>query len=72
MDFENLTEEQKAKARECKTAEELIELAKEEGVKLTEDQLEAVSGGFLFWGDSEETDTCPNDIVPKYDPSEGF
>ncbi len=32
MDFEGLTAEQKEKAIACKTPEELIELAKNEGV----------------------------------------
>ena len=45
MNFENLTPEQREKARACKTADELIELAKSEGAELTDDQLEAVSGG---------------------------
>ena len=50
MDFEDLTEEQKAKARACKTPEELVQLAMDEDVDLTEDQLEEVSGG--AWNDS--------------------
>ena len=45
MNFEDLTEEQKAKARECKTPEELMQLAMEEDLDLTEEQLEKVSGG---------------------------
>ena len=43
--FEGLTKEQIEKAKNCKTNEELLELAKEEGVELTDEQLEAVSGG---------------------------
>ena len=43
--LKGLTEEQIAKARKCKTNEELIALAKEEGFTLTDEQLEAVSGG---------------------------
>ena len=53
MNFDDLTPEQRAKVRACKTPEELLALAKEEGVELSEEQLEAVSGG---WG----TPTCPN------------
>lgn len=45
MNYEDLTEEQREKARACKSFEELVELAKAEGVELTEDQLEAISGG---------------------------
>ena len=40
-----LTKEQIAKVRECKNSDELLALAKEEGIELTDDQLEAVSGG---------------------------
>lgn len=45
MEFNDLTEEQKAKARACKTPEEAIALAQEEGFELTDEQLEAISGG---------------------------
>ena len=54
MDFKDLTEEQKAKARACKTAEELEALAAKESVELSLDELEEVAGGrapdcrFLF------------------------
>ena len=45
MDLNNLSDEVKAKALECKTAEELLALADEEGVELSDDQLQAISGG---------------------------
>ena len=34
------------KAKACKTPEELLEFAKEEGIVLTDAQLESVSGGW--------------------------
>ena len=40
-----LTDEQIAKVKSCKNHEELLMLAKEEGVELTDEQLLAVSGG---------------------------
>ena len=43
--FKGLSEEQLAKVRACKNKDELLELAKEEDVELTEEQLEGVSGG---------------------------
>lgn len=43
--FEGLTKEQIEKAKNCKNNEELLALAKEEGIELTDEQLEAVSGG---------------------------
>ena len=45
MDLNNLADDQKAKARTCKSADELAALAKEQGVELTDDQLEGVTGG---------------------------
>ena len=45
MNFDDLTEEQKEKARACKTTEELIELVRVEGIDLSEDELKALSGG---------------------------
>lgn len=45
MEYNDLSEELKTKAKSCKTPEELMALAKEEGVELSDAQLEAVSGG---------------------------
>lgn len=52
--FNGLTKEQIAKARACKNHESLLELAKEEGVELNEDQLKAIAGGGFCSGDK-----CP-------------
>ena len=43
--FEGLTEEQKEAVRNCKTPEEIMELAANEGLEMNEAQMEAVSGG---------------------------
>ena len=43
--LKGLTEEQIRKLRECKDSKEILELAKAEGIELTDEQLEAVSGG---------------------------
>ena len=43
--LKGLTKEQIAKVKACKNHEELMELAKKEGVSLTEEQLAVVSGG---------------------------
>ena len=37
--LKGLTEEQLAKVKECKTTEEMLALAKEEGIELTDEQL---------------------------------
>ena len=47
ISFDDLTEEQKAKASACKTTEELFELAKSEGIELTDEDLEAIDGGMV-------------------------
>ena len=43
--LKGLSEEQIAKIKACKSQEEILELAKQEGIELTDEQLEAVSGG---------------------------
>lgn len=43
--LKGLSEEQIAKVRACKNSEELLALAKAEGVELTDEQLAAISGG---------------------------
>ena len=45
MNFDELSSELQEKVKACKTPEELLELAKEEGYELSDDELEAVSGG---------------------------
>ncbi len=44
--LKGISEELFNKAKACKSPEEIFALAKEEGIELTEEQLEAVSGGF--------------------------
>lgn len=43
--LKGLTEEQIAKLKACKSNEEVLRIAKEEDIELTDEQLEAVSGG---------------------------
>ena len=43
--LKGLSEEQIAKLKQCRGSEEMLKLAKEEGLELSDDQLEAVSGG---------------------------
>ncbi len=43
--LKGLSEEQIKKVEECKSSEEILALAKAEGMELTDEQLEAVSGG---------------------------
>ena len=63
MNFEDLTPEQKEKARACKNQEEILALVHEEGYELSADELEAVSGG-VSWdciSDCPEHTPCPQD-----------
>ena len=64
MDFNNLTPEQMSKARNAKSPEELMALAKEEGIELSDEQLDAVAGG-EDWvcSDCNYTNTCPADRI---------
>ena len=55
--LKGLTEEQIAKVKACKNQEELLKLAKEEGIELSDEQLEAVSGGFCSMHSALQ---CPN------------
>ena len=50
-----LSSEQIEKARGCHNSKELLELAKQEGIELNDEQLEAISGGACF----QEDLTCP-------------
>ena len=56
MNYEDLAPELIEKAKACTTAEELAALAAEEGIELTEEQLDALSGGKLIDWD------CPFDF----------
>ena len=53
--LKDLTREQISKAKACQNGDELLRLAREEGVELSSEQLEAVNGGFC----SETTEPCP-------------
>ena len=45
MEFKDLTPEQQAKARACKTPEEMLELAKAAGYELSDAELDGIAGG---------------------------
>ena len=49
MDYDDLTPEQRERVKACKSAEELVALAKEYGVELTDEQAASVSGGDNEW-----------------------
>ena len=59
--YNKLTDEQKKRFRDCKTQEDFLRVVQEEGIELTDDQLEAISGGSALsdWADQLE-DTDPS------------
>ena len=61
MEFNDLTEEQKKLALECKTPEELLDVAKKLQYKLSDEELDAISGG-AKWMD-KITDGCERELV---------
>ena len=52
MEFNELSDDLKAKAIACKTPEEMLALAQEEGYELSEEELDGIAGGG-FWGCSD-------------------
>ena len=53
--LKGLSEEQVAKVKACKNSDELLALAKQEGVELTSEQIEDVTGGGCL-----SSSKCPN------------
>ena len=64
--LKGLTDEQIAKLKACKSSEEILKIASEEGVELNDEQLAAVSGGGFC--DEEEEDEKKKNGPPKIDP----
>ena len=66
--LKGLSPEQIEKARGCHNGKELLELAKEEGIELTDEQLKAVNGGGCI---QEAKIVCPlcgtKDVIYEYD-----
>ena len=54
--FENLTDEQKEKLKNCRDVNEVMALVDEEGYEMDEEQMAAVSGG--GWGGCEMPEYC--------------
>lgn len=65
MQLNDLTDEQKAKAMACKTPEESLALAKDEGFELSDEMLDAVAGGSIpGWMSPCTSASCGNyDVI---------
>jgi len=50
MNFDELTPEQQEKVKACKSSDELLALAKEQGYELSDADLETIAGG-RKWGE---------------------
>lgn len=66
MKFEDLSAELQEKAKTCKTPEEMLALAKEEGMELSEDALEAVSGGMSWDCITDCSEHCTEYVCTDY------
>ncbi len=58
--LKGLTEEQLEKARSCKNGKDLLKLAKQEGIQLTDEQLAMVNGGNCVQPKMPAHRPCPN------------
>jgi len=67
--LKGLTEAQIEKLKRCKNTEEILVAAKEEGIELTDEQLEAVSGGACDC--YYECDRCGSDLVNRFEYGTG-
>ena len=62
MDLKDLSPELQEKAKACKTAEELKALAQENGFEISEEELDAVSGGMFVRFVCSSYVTCPKAV----------
>ena len=53
MEFDEISQELKDRARACKTPEEMLALAKDEGITLSDEELEQIAGGKGKWAHEE-------------------
>ncbi|MBE7008008.1 MAG: hypothetical protein E7422_02485 [Ruminococcaceae bacterium] len=60
--WDSLTDEQKKKAKDCKSMDELAKLAGKEGVELPDEALDMVSGGCGESGDDGRLRTLSDHI----------
>ena len=59
MEPSDLTPDMKEKIKDCKTPEDILALAKEDGYELNDDELTQIAGG-SWGGDDTPAIVCPN------------
>lgn len=59
--WDSLTDEQKEKAKTCKTPDELTKFVAKESIELPDEVLDAVAGGYVFHDDGGEFYTVIDD-----------
>lgn len=64
--LKGLTDEQIAMVKNCSSPDDLIQLAEDEGVELTDEQLRAISGGACST-DTDEDKTKKDDGHRKFE-----
>ena len=66
--LDSLTDEQKEKAKTCKSAKELMDFLGAEGVVLPDEALDAMAGGDDFWSQFKEFDKTITEPSTPYPP----
>ena len=66
MNSSDISPEQLERAKACKSPEELLAVAREEGYELSDDQLEAIAGGGVWDGTG---DSCKEEHCDTYCPT---
>ena len=64
--YDSLTDEQKEKAKNCKTIDELVQLAAENGMELPDEALESVAGGVPLCDACRDKEPCGSYSVFDY------
>ena len=67
--YDSLTDEQKAKAKACKTMDELTLLASKEGIELPDELLDAVAGGYIIYESGTHMWTALSDDGQRRKPA---
>ena len=71
--LEGLTEEQIKRIKDCKNPDEIIALAKEEGIELTDEHLEVINGGSACITTPTSCPKCgTSDITTDYGAGIGY